>query len=131
MVAADDIFLSSLSVVSFFPPSPPSPLLHKTQHTHTPTQTKGRVERLLALLGAQANLISADSNGASPLHLAVLNGHRECAALLIEKGSLANAQDDRCALSPPTRPFPSRRTPTRPIPTLCACVVCVCDQKGG
>lgn len=65
------------------------------------------------LLGAQANLISADSNGASPLHLAVLNGHRECAALLIEKGSLANAQDDRCALSlqplPPAAPTHLRR----------------------
>ena len=55
----------------------------------------GHMECVRVLLGAQANLISADSNGASPLHLAVLNGHRECAALLIEKGSLVNAQDDR------------------------------------
>lgn len=55
----------------------------------------GHVECVRVLLGAQANLNSADSNGASPLHLSVLNGHRECTALLIEKGSLVNAQDDR------------------------------------
>jgi ankyrin repeat protein len=55
--------------------------------------------------------VSADNNGASPLHLAVLNGHKDCAALLIERGvvdllffiphlcisegSLVDSQDDR------------------------------------
>jgi ankyrin repeat protein len=75
------------------------------------------MECVRVLLGAQANLISADSNGASPLHLAVLNGHRECAALLIEKGSLVNAQDDRYA------PRVSLLCHSQDLLTLESCVV--------
>jgi ankyrin repeat protein len=47
------------------------------------------------LLANQANLNCADANGASPLHLSVLNGHMEVAKFLIENGAQIDAPDDR------------------------------------
>ncbi len=47
------------------------------------------------LLDAQANLNCADDKGASPLHLAVLNGHIHVATFLVDHGAQVDTPDDR------------------------------------
>jgi len=47
------------------------------------------------LLTSQANFNVADNNGASPLHFAVLNGHKECASVLLDKGADIAIEDEQ------------------------------------
>jgi ankyrin repeat protein len=55
---------------------------------------KGDLSRLKNLLSANTNLINAhrERDGATPLHLAVLNGHLEVARYLINMGADVNAK---------------------------------------
>lgn len=57
-----------------------------------------RVRELLALGQAVVNV--KDSEGATALHYAALNGHREIVGLLLGGGADINARDDRFGATP-------------------------------
>ncbi len=58
----------------------------------------GRVRELLASDPGAA--IARDGEGATPLHYATLNGHREISELLLEYGADVNARDGRFGTTP-------------------------------
>ncbi len=63
--------------------------------------TQGDVERVESILDADAELANQrDEAGATPLHYAALNGHREIARLLLERGAEMNAADSRFGGTP-------------------------------
>ena len=61
----------------------------------------GDLERVRALLDAQPDLVHArDRAGATALHLAAFNGHREIVRLLCSRGADLNARDGRFNATP-------------------------------
>jgi ankyrin repeat protein len=52
---------------------------------------KGDHIQVQALLEKGADVNASNSNGFTPLYLAVMKGHREVVALLLEKGAAVNA----------------------------------------
>jgi ankyrin repeat protein len=61
----------------------------------------GNVVRVRELLAADPGGASVkDDTGATPLHYATLNGHRQTAELLLEKGADVNARDEQFDATP-------------------------------
>jgi len=61
----------------------------------------GDVEHVRRHLAADPSLVNArDSEGATALHHAAFNGHREIVELLCDRGSDINARDDRHHATP-------------------------------
>jgi hypothetical protein len=54
--------------------------------------SKGNVEQMKKLISLGANVNEKDKNNCTPLHCAVMNGHKEAAELLIAKGANVNLQ---------------------------------------
>ena len=62
---------------------------------------EGDLDRVGASLDANEDLANGnDESGASPLHYATLNGHREVARLLIERGADVNSHDGEFGATP-------------------------------
>lgn len=55
--------------------------------------TKGKLKELLKLIEEGANVNSANISGATPLHRAVQNGHKEIVLVLVQNGADVNAGD--------------------------------------
>jgi hypothetical protein len=65
------------------------------------TVTRGDLESVRAILDANDELINQwDESGATPLHYAALNGHREIARLLVERGAEINSTDSQFGATP-------------------------------
>jgi hypothetical protein len=61
----------------------------------------GDAERVRELLASEPEAtLARDDEGATALHYATLNGHREIAELLIKSGADINARDDRFGATP-------------------------------
>ena len=62
---------------------------------------EGDLESVKSLLNTNSNLVNQrDEVGATPLHYAVLNGNREIARLLIDRGADINCRDTRFGATP-------------------------------
>lgn len=62
---------------------------------------QGDVERVRAILDPAEELVNQrDELGATPLHYATLNGHREIVRLLLERGAEINSRDSRFGATP-------------------------------
>jgi ankyrin repeat protein len=62
---------------------------------------RGDEERVAAMLEANRALAEVrDDSGATPLHYAALNGHREVARLLVERGAEVNSTDGEFRATP-------------------------------
>ena len=63
--------------------------------------THGDREKVQAILDANPALANQlDESGASALHYAALNGHREVVRLLVERGAAINRTDNRFGATP-------------------------------
>ena len=61
----------------------------------------GDLERVRAMLASDGRLASQrDESGATPLHYATLNGHRQIAELLLERGADINSADSQFGATP-------------------------------
>ena len=61
----------------------------------------GDLERVRAMLASDDRLASQrDESGATPLHYATLNGHRQIAELLLERGADINSADSQFGATP-------------------------------
>jgi ankyrin repeat protein len=57
---------------------------------------RGEVTRIKDMLGRNSGLVNArDNDGYTPLHYAVLHGHRDLVMLLLSRGADVNAQDNK------------------------------------
>lgn len=62
---------------------------------------RGDLKRVQAVLDAHAQLANQhDETGATPLHHAALNGHREVVRLLVERGAEINSIDSEFGATP-------------------------------
>jgi hypothetical protein len=67
----------------------------------TEAAKEGDLDRVATILDANEDLANQrDESGASPLHYATLNGHREIARLLIERGADLNSPDGQFGATP-------------------------------
>ncbi len=63
--------------------------------------TRGDTEAVRTMIARDPSLVNArDAEGATPLHLAAVEGHCEIALLLIEHGAHVNATDHRFGATP-------------------------------
>jgi ankyrin repeat protein len=61
----------------------------------------GNLDRVRELLATDPQAVGVkDDQGATPLHYATLNGHREIVELLLERGADINARDDQFGATP-------------------------------
>src|SRR5271169_1835467 len=62
---------------------------------------QGNVDRAMEILDRESALCNVkDATGATPLHYAALNGHRQLVQLLVEREANVNAADDRFGATP-------------------------------
>ena len=62
---------------------------------------QGDVEQVAAILDKKAELVKQhDELGATPLHYAALNGHRQVARLLVERGANTNSTNTQYRATP-------------------------------
>jgi ankyrin repeat protein len=63
--------------------------------------TRGDLERVKGILATDDRLANLrDESGATPIHYAAMNGHRQIAQLLVEKGADINSADSRFGATP-------------------------------
>src|SRR5436190_23488303 len=60
----------------------------------------GQIDEVRKRLGEEPALASARSDGATPLHLAAIAGHREIAEALLFAGADPNVKDDELDMTP-------------------------------
>jgi ankyrin repeat protein len=62
---------------------------------------QGDGERVKAILESDGRLANQrDESGATPLHYAALNGHRQVVQLLVERGADVNSTDSQFGATP-------------------------------
>ena len=62
---------------------------------------QGNLERVNAILGADNSLVNQkDESGATPVHYAALNGHRQIVRLLVQRGADVNSTDSQFGATP-------------------------------
>ncbi len=62
---------------------------------------QGDLERVKGILESDDRVVNQrDESGATPLHYATLNGHRQIAQLLLERGADVNSTDSRFGATP-------------------------------
>jgi len=67
----------------------------------TEAVTQGDLDRVRTILGINAGLVQQrDESGATALHYATLNGHREIVQLLLDRGGDINSTDSRFGATP-------------------------------
>lgn len=63
--------------------------------------TEGNLDRVKAVLEADGSLANQkDESGATPLHYAALNGHRDIVRLLVQRGADVNSTDSQFGATP-------------------------------
>ncbi len=62
---------------------------------------QGNADRVIEILDRESGLCNGkDATGATPLHYAALNGHRQLVQLLVQRGANVNATDDQFGATP-------------------------------